>query len=155
MAAVGGDPAIFRVEGGLDPRGHRFLAVVQVAKSANVSGLVFVVACDFHSAHGVHEFEVAEEFFLGHGDFVAGGAVESVRFEGAGEVECGGLIGAKEPVCLCLCLRCCYGGIDIDIDIDIDVGHFDHFGQALLTLLEEQGEVSGEGQHYFLNCLIL
>jgi hypothetical protein len=24
-----------------------------------------------------------------------------------------------------------------------------------LTLLEEQGEVSGEGQHYFLNCLIL
>ena len=78
MATVGCDPAVFRLEGSLDSSGDSFLTIVQVTKAANVSCFVFVIASDFHSSHGVHEFEVSDELFLRHGDFIVWGCVQVV-----------------------------------------------------------------------------
>ena len=46
-------------------RGNGFLAIVQVTKSANVAGLVFVVARNFHATHSVHDFELIQELLFG------------------------------------------------------------------------------------------
>mmetsp|Transcript_25329 Transcript_25329/g.54493 ORF Transcript_25329/g.54493 Transcript_25329/m.54493 type:complete len:379 (-) Transcript_25329:188-1324(-) len=92
MATITRNPRIFRFERRVDTRGDRLLSIVQVAKSANGTRLVFVIARDFHTAHGVHQLKVAEELFLGHFDGVVWCGVELVGFEGAGEVE-GGDVG--------------------------------------------------------------
>ena len=42
------------VERGVDSGGDGLLSIVEMAESADVSGFVFVIAGDFHSAHGVH-----------------------------------------------------------------------------------------------------
>ena len=46
-------------------RGNGFLAIVQVTKATNVSGLVFIVASDFHATHCVHDFELIQELLFG------------------------------------------------------------------------------------------
>ncbi len=76
MTTVGSDPGIFWIKGCVDPGGDGFLSIVEMAESADVFGFVFVVACDFHSTHGVHEAKVIEEFFLGHCNFIVGCCVE-------------------------------------------------------------------------------
>ena len=50
-----------------------------MAESADVTCFVFVIAGDFHSAHGVHKTEMFHELIFGHGDFVVGGNVEVVH----------------------------------------------------------------------------
>ena len=66
MAAVGGDPIVGGVKGGVDAGGDGFLAVVQMTETANVLGLVLIVARDLHPAHGVHHLEVLHQLLLGH-----------------------------------------------------------------------------------------
>lgn len=58
MAAVRGDPIVFGFKGGVDAGGDGLLTVVEMAETSDVLGLVFVVACDLHPAHGVHHLKV-------------------------------------------------------------------------------------------------
>mmetsp|Transcript_34837 Transcript_34837/g.74253 ORF Transcript_34837/g.74253 Transcript_34837/m.74253 type:complete len:242 (-) Transcript_34837:148-873(-) len=87
VAAVRGDPRVFEVERRVDAGSHRLLPVVQVAKSANGARLVLVVARDFHTAHGVHEFEVGEELFLRHVNGVVRLRFDIVGLEGSRQVK--------------------------------------------------------------------
>mmetsp|Transcript_4613 Transcript_4613/g.6947 ORF Transcript_4613/g.6947 Transcript_4613/m.6947 type:complete len:242 (-) Transcript_4613:131-856(-) len=64
MAAVRGDPRISGFEGSIDAGGHCFLSIIQMAKSSNGTRLVFVIARDLHTAHGVHQFKVGKKLFL-------------------------------------------------------------------------------------------
>lgn len=82
MATVGGDPRVFGVEGSVDAGGDGFLSVVEMAETADGTGFVFVVAGDFHAAHGVHELEVGDEIVLGHFDGVVGLGVQVVGLFG-------------------------------------------------------------------------
>lgn len=45
VTAVARNPRVFLVKGPVDAGSDRFLPIVQVAKAANVAGLVFVVLC--------------------------------------------------------------------------------------------------------------
>mmetsp|Transcript_12019 Transcript_12019/g.25419 ORF Transcript_12019/g.25419 Transcript_12019/m.25419 type:complete len:238 (+) Transcript_12019:628-1341(+) len=87
VAAVGGHPGVLLVEGALDAGGDGLLSVVQVAKSADVSGLVFVVAGDFHPAHRVHRFERLDELFLGNLGRFGRAGFEIVGLEGSGNIK--------------------------------------------------------------------
>mmetsp|Transcript_14268 Transcript_14268/g.21430 ORF Transcript_14268/g.21430 Transcript_14268/m.21430 type:complete len:232 (-) Transcript_14268:294-989(-) len=54
VTTIGCDPRVFLFESGVDSGSDSFLSVVEMAESTDVTGFVFVIACDFHSAHGVH-----------------------------------------------------------------------------------------------------
>lgn len=82
VTAVARDPRILGLERRIDAGGDGLLAIVEMAKSANRSRLVLVVARDLHTAHRVHQLEVLHEFILGHFDGVVGRRVEVVSFEG-------------------------------------------------------------------------
>mmetsp|Transcript_36159 Transcript_36159/g.87272 ORF Transcript_36159/g.87272 Transcript_36159/m.87272 type:complete len:242 (-) Transcript_36159:96-821(-) len=97
VTAVARDPRVLGIERRVDPRGHGLLAVVEVAESADRAGLVFVIAGDFHAAHGVHQFEVGEELVLGHVDRVVRRGFEVVSLEGSGQVEGRDVGGGHEP----------------------------------------------------------
>ena len=90
MTPVARNPRIFWFECRVDAGGHRFLSVIQVTKSPNGTGLVFIVARDFHTTHSVHQFKVREELLLRHVDGIVWLSFEVVCFEGSGEVEGGG-----------------------------------------------------------------
>lgn len=68
MVAVGGDDAVFSGDAGLHTDGDGFLAVVEVAESADEFGLVEGVGGDLHSAHEGHLTEEGKELGGGGGN---------------------------------------------------------------------------------------
>mmetsp|Transcript_16608 Transcript_16608/g.34045 ORF Transcript_16608/g.34045 Transcript_16608/m.34045 type:complete len:291 (-) Transcript_16608:66-938(-) len=98
VAAVRCDPVILGRESGIDASGHGLLSVVQVAETTDVARLVLIVACDLHSAHGVHKLEVLHELVLRHVDGVLGLGFQVVDLERTRKVEGrAGVIGRHEP----------------------------------------------------------
>lgn len=62
MVTIGGDDAILSGDAGLHAHGDGFLAVVEVAKSADEFGLVERVRSDLHAAHEGHVTEKGKQF---------------------------------------------------------------------------------------------
>mmetsp|Transcript_4349 Transcript_4349/g.8359 ORF Transcript_4349/g.8359 Transcript_4349/m.8359 type:complete len:228 (-) Transcript_4349:318-1001(-) len=87
MATIGGDPRILRRECSINSRSNSFLSIVKVAKSTDIACFVFIVACNFHSTHGVHEAEVRQQFILGHRDFIIGCSIQVMRLKGTSKVK--------------------------------------------------------------------
>lgn len=61
MVTVGSDYAILFSNRGFHSDGDRFLAVVEMAESANQLRLVERIGSDFHAAHERHVSEEGEE----------------------------------------------------------------------------------------------
>lgn len=94
MVSVGSDDTILSRDGGFHADRHRFLAVVEVAETADEFGFVERVGGNFHPAHQGHVAEERHEF-LCCGIDGTGGRLDLVAGEGnAGfDGDCGGGVG--------------------------------------------------------------
>mmetsp|Transcript_18095 Transcript_18095/g.25092 ORF Transcript_18095/g.25092 Transcript_18095/m.25092 type:complete len:253 (-) Transcript_18095:286-1044(-) len=72
MASVGGNPGVGLFQRKLNSGSDGFLSIVQMTKSTNIAGLVFVVTGNFHTTHRVHQFKHLHQFVLGGGDGIFG-----------------------------------------------------------------------------------
>ncbi|WVZ10150.1 hypothetical protein V8G54_014680 [Vigna mungo] len=68
VVAVGGDDAVLSGDAGLHTHGDGFLAVVEVAESADEFGLVERVGSDLHAAHEGHVTEKGKQLGGRSGD---------------------------------------------------------------------------------------
>ena len=62
MTPIGSNPTVLLRESFIDARRDRLLPVVEVTEPSDRARLVLVVAGNLHSTHGVHCFEVIEQF---------------------------------------------------------------------------------------------
>ena len=78
MTPVRRNSRIAGIKGRMNAGSNGFLPIVKMAKATNVAGLVLVVTGNFHTTHGVHEFEHFQQFFLAAFDSGFGGRVQVV-----------------------------------------------------------------------------